>query len=484
MRTMYTCVTLLLAATVSMLEGASIDEIIMQAAPKSSALDTFHMSPDGEVMVRMELDIDLTMEEYMELKGRKNVRREKRKALRGTDRRWKNCYVYYEIITGDFSKSDVKVIREAMDQWEKYTCLEFKPAGGNTEDKVVFQRGSGGCYSRLGRVGGVQEIGLSKGCVQRGVVVHEIGHAIGWIHEQARPDRDQYIRVNFNRIPQSWHPQFEKFDDRFINDYDVEYDYRSIMHYSGNAIAPRSIETLDPGFQQVIGQREGLSFRDVMLANLMYSCADMLCSGVNTDCSRYGHDAFLFKRPDDTRCQCFCPASTHQDADVLVPCNSSTTIRPTMTTRPTTTTTPRPTTTTTKLVPTTTTEEPMECEDLRPDCGDLVQAGECKMDMERMFMYCKKSCSFCGKENMCMDYDKSCPLLALGNFCDHPDFQPLMEKQCPKSCQLCTPVDPCQMQLDMGLAVHDSGSGHSRPSSVLGLLILAWALHRLSLLQL
>ncbi|KAL8624699.1 hypothetical protein ACOMHN_038245 [Nucella lapillus] len=463
---------LLLATAITVLEGASIDQIIMKAAPRASAFDTFHMSPDGEVMMMVELDMQMDIKQYMELKGTPHVHREKRKALRSTDYRWKQCYVYYEITRSHFSTRDVSVIHAAIRQWEKFTCLQFKNATRQTRDKIVFQSGNGGCYSRLGRVGGSQDIGLSKGCVHRGVVVHEIGHAIGWIHEQARPDRDQFIRVNYNRIPQSWHPQFDKFDERIINNYDVHYDYRSIMHYSGNAIAPRSIETLDPKFQNVIGQREGLSFRDVMLANTMYSCADMLCPEENTDCTRFGHDAFLFKREDDHKCQCFCPGTSEDE--ILMPCQTS--VHTTPRTTPSTT---APATTTTTPTSTTARPEPMECVDLRDDCGKLVNAGECKMDMERMFVFCKNSCNFCEKENMCMDYDPSCPLLALGNFCEHPDFRIIMQKQCQKSCQFCTPVDPCKMQRDMGLA-DVSGTAHFRPISGLVILVLVWSFHQFS----
>ena len=39
------------------------------------------------------------------------------------------------------------------------------------------------------------------------------------------------------------------------------------------AVVERSIETLDPKYQSIIGMAKGLSFRDVMLANLMYSCS-------------------------------------------------------------------------------------------------------------------------------------------------------------------------------------------------------------------
>ena len=38
------------------------------------------------------------------------------------------------------------------------------------------------------------------------------------------------------------------------------------------ALAPRSIVTLDSEYQDIIGTAETLSFRDIMLANLQYEC--------------------------------------------------------------------------------------------------------------------------------------------------------------------------------------------------------------------
>ena len=43
---------------------------------------------------------------------------------------------------------------------------------------------------------GKQHVYLNPvGCVHLSIIVHEIGHAIGFYHEQSRPDRDDYVKV-------------------------------------------------------------------------------------------------------------------------------------------------------------------------------------------------------------------------------------------------------------------------------------------------
>lgn len=48
---------------------------------------------------------------------------------------------------------------------------------------------------------GSQTINLQRGdCTYKGTVVHELMHALGFYHEQNRPDRDQYVRINYHNI--------------------------------------------------------------------------------------------------------------------------------------------------------------------------------------------------------------------------------------------------------------------------------------------
>lgn len=164
-------------------------------------------------------------------------------------------------------------VMQAIFHWQKNTHLTFIEVNNkNREDwpdyiKFVPAEGTT-CSSFVGRQGGEQVINLSPRCTAMNTV-HEIGHAVGFWHEQSRGDRNYYIKINWDNIDEDHRYNF----DQQLNDgTDYEaYDYQSIMHYGPYAFSKNGEPTIVPLQDGVIiGQRERLSDRDIIATNAMY----------------------------------------------------------------------------------------------------------------------------------------------------------------------------------------------------------------------
>lgn len=141
------------------------------------------------------------------------------------------------------------------------------------------------CRSNVGRIRAPapQSILVNSYCLAHpGYIIHELGHVIGFWHEHQRPDRDDYVEVQWANVPPEWSPLravFNKIPVTEINTFDSPYDFGSIMHIKLTDYSKNGEPTLVPkvNYTGEIGQRKQLSRQDVIQTNLLYQCNSKLC---------------------------------------------------------------------------------------------------------------------------------------------------------------------------------------------------------------
>jgi hypothetical protein len=144
---------------------------------------------------------------------------------------WPDCIIPYSFDSGLSAISRAN-FEEAAARVEAKTSLVLVE-DASASDRVVVTPGSG-CWSFVGRVGGLQELVFNDTCTA-GSGVHEIGHAAGMWHEHNRADRDDYIVVNWDNMESdSWDAYYTYVDNGFDGLDHQAYDFGSRMHYSSD----------------------------------------------------------------------------------------------------------------------------------------------------------------------------------------------------------------------------------------------------------
>lgn len=102
-------------------------------------------------------------------------------------------------------------------------------------------------------------------------------HALGFWHEHSRPDRDDYITIQWDNIVAGAEDNFEKAAAVAVNSLGSPYDFNSIMHYTSNGFSIDSnldtiVEKEPLESWEKMGQRMRLSVNDINQLRLLYQC--------------------------------------------------------------------------------------------------------------------------------------------------------------------------------------------------------------------
>ncbi len=202
---------------------------------------------------------------------------------------WPNGRVPYEFATNVGSTNEQRMIA-AMQEWESLADVNFAPRNGEA-DYIRIISDSFNASEFLGRNGGRQRVWITS-WTTHGTLVHELGHVLGFYHEQSRADRNTFVQINFNNVsqtactdsngnPASCNSQFTIRDPG-----DSEhgpYDFGSVMHYgacafsncttcaaTNNSCATITVLAPNTAQQTLIGQRVGASFWDGRVMSFLY----------------------------------------------------------------------------------------------------------------------------------------------------------------------------------------------------------------------
>jgi len=472
MKAVILCLILTIAASGNVLNSLSglddLEKEIEAAMSTSDALDQMDEDGNGkkDIMQRI-IDIDLEAGESnteVDMKLGPKQNQEFNAGAQGdliqeTSNHWdgvgtengKKIIIVPYVYDLDQSSSEARAaiegaFQQAIDEYTSKTCIRFTPK--TNQGMYIRVINDGGCYSYVGKMPQIQQfingqelslqyINRRSGCHFKGIAIHEMMHAIGYFHEQSRPDRDTYVKVNFENVRTGFEDNFKKAASV---DQGTGYDYESVMHYGATAFSKnggKTIERLDDP-NKSLGQRDGLSEIDALSINKIYCDGSTTSTTQSTPTSAVTSTDGTFTTTDGTVTTTDGTVTTTDgtvtttDGTVTTTDGTVTTTDGTVTTTDGTFTTTDSTVTTTEEISTTT--EATTTTTKKPTTG---------ITWPKSRWFCKRAtrgglCRYCVINKhctaTCIDKHRLCPQWAANGFCSDRRYRRYMNSRCRASC--------------------------------------------------
>ncbi|NXP65816.1 ASTL metalloendopeptidase, partial [Chloropsis cyanopogon] len=161
-----------------------------------------------------------------------------------------------------YEESHVKGIHDAMAEFEALTCINFVKR--KTERDYLSIRSADGSCLLCGIVHTSAQHKLNTvGPIYKRVIQHELEHALGFLHEHSRSDRDKHVKIMWEYISPCKY--FELLNRTLF--------LMGLFRYTfSNTTGKATIVPIPDGSVQ-IGQRQGMSNLDVAKINKLYNCS-------------------------------------------------------------------------------------------------------------------------------------------------------------------------------------------------------------------
>jgi hypothetical protein len=215
-------------------------------------------------------DIILTEQQFNLLKANNNAAMSttaRALIMNSLVKRWTNSIVYYDLSNlGADTASSLK----AMQYIARVSPLSFVQRSSQT-NYINFVKSTGNSSS-VGMVGGAQNLNLYNYNTP-GIIIHEIFHALGVMHEQCRTDQSSNVVIHPENIPDDKEYNFNQVSVSSYSNHG-NFDFESIMMYEPYAFSSNgqpTITKLDGSTYQTSYPAANMSPTDISGINQLYT---------------------------------------------------------------------------------------------------------------------------------------------------------------------------------------------------------------------